>query len=505
MFDVLTYEKGASVLRMLEQYLGPEVFRAGRARLPARAPVRQRRHRRPVGRARAGLGAADPGRDGRLDLRAGLSARQRRRRGARARAAAAALHLPAGAAALVGRLAGGPGRPRPLAGARAAPPRRPAVATPSSACSSPSPRCGAPLPDGFESVVANEGGHGFYRVRYDGDLRARLLDRLPGLGAIERFNLVNDAWAVTGGRADAGHRLPGADRALPRRARQERVVGAARLLHHAQPPADAGRPAAAGGAGARPRGPGAGRARLDAPARARTSSPASCAATSSARSARSATIRQVQARAAEVYAAHERGTAPVDPNVLPALIAVLAHAGDEARYHEFVERFRTAAHAAGGAALPVCADGLPAAGAGRADAGPHGQRRDPHPGRPVRGALDADARARTRAGVGLRQEAVGHDGPPLPQARPAADGRGRHRAGDAGARGATFTASSRSGASTSAARRSSSTWSSCGSPSRSASARGRRCRRSSPAEGRARAATREIAAGPRVGSAIRGA
>jgi puromycin-sensitive aminopeptidase len=29
MFDVLTYEKGASVLRMLEQYLGPDVFRAG--------------------------------------------------------------------------------------------------------------------------------------------------------------------------------------------------------------------------------------------------------------------------------------------------------------------------------------------------------------------------------------------------------------------------------------------------------------------------------------------
>src|SRR3989337_1064233 len=29
MFDVLTYEKGAAVLRMLEQYLGPEVFREG--------------------------------------------------------------------------------------------------------------------------------------------------------------------------------------------------------------------------------------------------------------------------------------------------------------------------------------------------------------------------------------------------------------------------------------------------------------------------------------------
>src|SRR5207244_1423972 len=40
--------------------------------------------------------------------------------------------------------------------------------------------------------------------------------------------------------------------------------------------------------------------------------------------------RDVQARAAELYAAHERGTT-VDPNVLPALIAVLAHTGDPAR------------------------------------------------------------------------------------------------------------------------------------------------------------------------------
>ena len=29
MFDVLTYEKGGAVLRMLEQYLGPEIFRDG--------------------------------------------------------------------------------------------------------------------------------------------------------------------------------------------------------------------------------------------------------------------------------------------------------------------------------------------------------------------------------------------------------------------------------------------------------------------------------------------
>ena len=29
MFDVLTYEKGASIVRMLEQYLGADKFRAG--------------------------------------------------------------------------------------------------------------------------------------------------------------------------------------------------------------------------------------------------------------------------------------------------------------------------------------------------------------------------------------------------------------------------------------------------------------------------------------------
>ena len=29
MFDVLTYEKGCGVLRMLEQHIGPEVFRDG--------------------------------------------------------------------------------------------------------------------------------------------------------------------------------------------------------------------------------------------------------------------------------------------------------------------------------------------------------------------------------------------------------------------------------------------------------------------------------------------
>src|SRR5207244_2008615 len=54
-----------------------------------------------------------------------------------------------------------------------------------------------PLPAGFEAALVNEGGHGFYRVRYAPELLERLLRQVPGgLAPIERFNLVNDAWAA---------------------------------------------------------------------------------------------------------------------------------------------------------------------------------------------------------------------------------------------------------------------------------------------------------------------
>src|SRR5262249_5312726 len=54
-----------------------------------------------------------------------------------------------------------------------------------------------PLPAECSSVLINEGGHGFYRVRYDSDLLNRLLALLPGgLAPIERFKLVSDNWAA---------------------------------------------------------------------------------------------------------------------------------------------------------------------------------------------------------------------------------------------------------------------------------------------------------------------
>ncbi len=50
---------------------------------------------------------------------------------------------------------------------------------------------GAPI-DWF---VANAGGHGYYRVHYSDEILGRLLDRLSDLDHIERFCLLDDTWA----------------------------------------------------------------------------------------------------------------------------------------------------------------------------------------------------------------------------------------------------------------------------------------------------------------------
>ena len=61
------------------------------------------------------------------------------------------------------------------------------------------------LADPSAAVVVNAGGHGFFRVSYDDALRARLTgDALSSLDTLERYNLVDDAWnAVIAGRLGA--------------------------------------------------------------------------------------------------------------------------------------------------------------------------------------------------------------------------------------------------------------------------------------------------------------
>jgi puromycin-sensitive aminopeptidase len=49
--------------------------------------------------------------------------------------------------------------------------------------------------DAGDDLVVNAGGEGFYRVDYDGDLGDRIIDRFPGLDPIERFSIVSDTFA----------------------------------------------------------------------------------------------------------------------------------------------------------------------------------------------------------------------------------------------------------------------------------------------------------------------
>jgi puromycin-sensitive aminopeptidase len=199
-----------------------------------------------------------------------------------------------------------------------------------------------PLPAGTRAVVVNEGGHGFYRARYEGPLREAIVAHLDALSPIERFNLVNDAWAVT----VAGHMALEDYLDLTARFRGERdknvwsaLAASLHSLNRIVNPTD--------------------RPRLEALVRDRAA-PALADLGWSPRAGEDELTGQlradlvrllgtlgndpvVQRRAGELYAAALTRAEAVDPNVLPALIAVLAHAGDEKRYAEFLERFRAAA------------------------------------------------------------------------------------------------------------------------------------------------------------------
>ncbi len=66
------------------------------------------------------------------------------------------------------------------------------------------PQLRVDLPSAESSVVVNAGGHGFMRVAYDDALRGRLQRELPKLTIIDRYNLIDDAWNdVVAGRLAA--------------------------------------------------------------------------------------------------------------------------------------------------------------------------------------------------------------------------------------------------------------------------------------------------------------
>ncbi len=187
MFDILTYEKGASILRMLEQHIGPTVFRDG---------VRQYLRTHAFANADtndlwAALGTVasqpvpelmngwifQPGfplvtaeiRHQELRL-----SQQRFTYISQASAAEQLWQIPIQIRLVIGNRTE---HRRLLLTER---------------------KMTIGLPADVTSVLVNEGGHGFYRVRYRNSLLEQLLDQgLDRLAAIERFALVSDAWATT--------------------------------------------------------------------------------------------------------------------------------------------------------------------------------------------------------------------------------------------------------------------------------------------------------------------
>ena len=197
------------------------------------------------------------------------------------------------------------------------------------------------LPAKADWVVANSGGHGFYRVRYAPALLKKLAGAVARIAPIERFNLLSDAFALS----QAGL-MPAVDY-LDLTARftgeTDRNVWAAlmsslgyinRVITDEQ------------------------RGALEAVVRHRADEAAALLGwepqegeSELDRQRRGDLLRalgtlgndgEIQARARDVFARYREDEASVDANVLPALIAILAVAGGEAEYTEFRDRFKRA-------------------------------------------------------------------------------------------------------------------------------------------------------------------
>jgi puromycin-sensitive aminopeptidase len=335
MFDVLTYEKGASVLRMLEQHIGPTVFRDGvrdylRTHAYGNADTKDlwislgKAAKQPVPELMDGwifqpgfpLVTASVNQASELVLTQQRfsyldDARSQQLREQR-------WHIPV--------------QIRVVAGGKSTTSRLLVQDT----------EARFPLPSEFDSLFLNEAGHGFYRVRYAPDLLARLMKTgLDTLAAVERFALINDAWAITvAGLMPITEYLNLTAQFTTDRDKNvwalllDSFAFLNRLIAADERPA------------------------LEALIRQRVS-PAVTDVGWTPKRGESELAGQLrseliaafgklgndpatQQRAAELYTAYKTNPAAVHPDLVPAIVSILAFTGDHARYEEFTERFRTA-------------------------------------------------------------------------------------------------------------------------------------------------------------------
>ncbi len=188
----------------------------------------------------------------------------------------------------------------------------------------------------FQYIVANAGGSGFYRVRYSDGLLGRLTaDPLASLKVIERFNLVNDTWA--GVRADrvssetylglvehfGGETNPnvwsiisgslGHLYTLTQGAERQAMKTLIRDL-------------------VKPVFTGLGWT----PAADESSATRELRGSLAGLLGTVGSDADVRAKATELYDSWKKDPTSIDPNVVPAVVSIMAHTGDKARYDEFV-------------------------------------------------------------------------------------------------------------------------------------------------------------------------
>jgi puromycin-sensitive aminopeptidase len=194
-------------------------------------------------------------------------------------------------------------------------------------------------------VVVNEGGHGFYRVRYSEDLLKALTSNLQYLAPVERFNLVNDTWAsVLAGLTPLADYLQVASLFAEETDRNvwAVLVGS---MHYLE------RVVGVPGQKEAPEKLQAFLRKLVLPTHKRLGwekSGEEDTLTSQLRGMMISALgtigndKDVRAKAGEYYEKYRADRSSVSADVAPALVSVLAWSGDEPRYTEFVQDFKDA-------------------------------------------------------------------------------------------------------------------------------------------------------------------
>jgi len=332
MFDILTYEKGAAVLRMLEQYLGAEEFRKGislylRKHEYANAETTdlwdalEESSAQPVrklmdswifqpGFPIVSVSVAPNGR--------GLILSQRRFTYlASSQPEAQLWHVPVMVKVRTDR----------------------GVSTHKVLLND--SETTLEVPGKIEWGLVNEGGHGFYRARYAPEVLSALTSALGELAAVERFALVSDTWAaVVAGLTPLSEFLK-----MARLFRDESDLNVWRALlaafNYLDLVADeAARPALQAmirellSAAA---------ARLGwTPQRGENELQSQLRALIVGTLGTLGADRQCWERAKELYANYRRDPSSVDRNLVPALISILSYNGGESEYREFKDNFKAA-------------------------------------------------------------------------------------------------------------------------------------------------------------------